>query len=98
VFLGAEPEVGAEKRYAFVERQEPTALAETDRERRVRRVSLPLGAVRKCLLVDGRVPALGHRLQHPRRLRQRERRRVPHGEHPVEPSSELHALAQHHVE
>src|SRR6185436_14211244 len=36
-----------------------------DRERRVRRLELALDAVRERVLVDGRLPALGHRLQHP---------------------------------
>ena len=68
------------------------------RQRRLRGLDLALDAVGECVLVDRRVPALGHRLQHPRGLQQRERERVPDGEHPDDPCSQLHVLAQHHDE
>jgi hypothetical protein len=57
-----------------------------------------MDALRKCVLVDRRLPALGHRLQHPRVVQQRERQRVSDAEHPVECDNELHLLAQHHDE
>ena len=46
----------------------------------------------------GGVSALGHRLLHPRGVQQRERQRVPDGDHPVERRREPHVLAQHHDE
>jgi subtilisin family serine protease len=69
-----------------------------DRERRIRGIGVAVDALRECLLVDRRLPALGHRLQHPGGVQQRERQRVPDGEHPVERGGELHVLAQRHDE
>ena len=43
-----------------------------------------MGALRERVLVDRRLPALGHRLLDPRRGQQRERERVPDGQHPVD--------------
>ena len=70
----------------------------TDRQRRLRRLGLTVGALRERVLVDRRLPALGHRLLDPRRGQQRERERVPDGEHPVDRGGHVHVLAQHHDE
>ena len=54
------------------------------RQRRLRGLGLAVGALRERLLVERRLPALGHGLLDPRRGQQCERERVPDGQHPVD--------------
>ncbi len=74
------------------------ARRRADRQRRLRRLGLAVGALRERVLVDRRLPALGHRLLDPRRGQQRERKRVPDGQHPVDRRRHVLVLAQHHDE